>query len=187
MSDEDALDRARRCIVEHGPGVSLSVLSAAVGLSPPALVKRFGPKEQLVFRALLPAGPPAWLDTLARPPGPDPLGELVGALLELCQEFRAVGPALAALRMSPVAVERVFAEGQPGPAALARRRMARWLAAAGCAHDEDVLADALVGAAEARGFLTWVGPQLLAAGPDEAWARGLAALALRGAGATGPS
>ena len=178
ISDVDALALARACIVEHGPGVSLSVLSRAIGLSPPSLLKRFESKEQLVFQALLPTEPPQWVHTLAEPPGPEPVEQLAGVLLELCEGFEAVGPALAALRMSPVAVGRVFPPTKPGPAVAARRLMAQWLRAAGVKERVDTLADALVGAAEARGFLTWVGPQMVDDTASMSWARELAALAL---------
>lgn len=179
VSDRDALDRARACIVEHGPGVTLSVLSRAIGLSPPALIKRFASKEQLVFRALLPDGPPVWTAALA---GPLDEKTLASALRQMCAEFRQVGPALAALRMSPMAVSERFPPGGVGPAAAARRQMAAWLATSGH-RDCDVKADLLVGAAEARGFLTWVGPQMLetpgSTDSDEAWSEQLAAFALQ--------
>ncbi len=179
VSDRDALDRARPCIVEHGPGVSLAVLSRAIGLSPPALLKRFGSKEQLLFRALLPDRPPVWKTALT---GPLTEATLAVALQRMCAEFRRVGPALAALRMSPMEVARMFPSEALGPAAAARRQMATWLASAGCS-DCAVKADLLVGAAESRGFLTWVGPQMLADpesdASDTSWSERLAAFALR--------
>lgn len=178
VADTEALARARATILEHGPGVSLARLSAAVGLSPPALVKRFGSKEQLLFRALLPAEPPRWSEVLQAPPGPDPQGVLVEVLVELCETFVDVGPALAALRMSPVEVDRVFPPGEPGPSLRVRADLARWLTRAGVRGDVEALADAAVGAAEARGLLTWVAPQLVDGEATVDWATRLARVCL---------
>jgi AcrR family transcriptional regulator len=178
ISDVDALALARACIVEHGPGVSLAVLAKAVGLTPPALIRRFGSKERLLFRALLPSTPPRWRDTLLAPPGDEPVGVLTSVLVELCQDFQQVGPALAALRMSPVEVDHVFPPDQAGPAVLVRRAMARWLGEAGCGEPSEILADAVVGAAEARGYLAWIGPQMVDSRSDEDWAHRLATTVL---------
>jgi len=178
ITDERALSLARACIVEHGPGVSLAKLSKAVGLSPPALLKRFGSKERLLFRALLPSGPPAWWQTLAAEPGPDARAVLVDVLTELCDTFVDVGPALAALRMSTVDVDTVFPPDALAPPVRVRRMLATWLSRAGATGDTEALADAMVGAAEARGYLTWVGPQLVEGRSTREWAERMAALGL---------
>ncbi len=180
ISDDDLLERVRACILEHGPAVPLSVVSAAAGLSAPALLKRFGSKERLVFRALLPSGPPRWWDALVEAPTAEPHSQLAGALVAMCEDFSSVGPALAALRMSRLEVDRMFPPGRPGPAILARMRMADWLRRAGVGDGCEVLADAAVGAAEARGFLRWVGPQMVTPADDRVWAEALAEALLPG-------
>jgi AcrR family transcriptional regulator len=156
-------------LLEHGPDASLATLSRAVGLSPPALLKRFGSKQRLVFRALLPTGPPAWVSLLASPPGEQPAASLVALLCSLAAEFADVGPALAALRMSPTDVDEVFPPGASSPPLRLRARLGDWLGDAGVAH-APVRADALVGAAEARGFLRWVSPALVDDRDDTVWA-----------------
>ncbi len=168
------LAKAKASIVEHGPGVSLATLSRAIGLSPPALIKRFGSKERLLFRALLPAGRPRWADTLTEAPGDDPEAQLTDVLVELCEDFESVGPALAALRMSSLGTASIFPPNDPGPAVAVRRALASWLGRAGHPHPTAALADALVGAAEARGFLRWVGPQMIEPSDTRAWAERLA-------------
>lgn len=178
VSDAEALSATRACVVEQGPGVSLAVIAARVGLSAPALIKRFGSKEQLLFRALLPPEPPPWRRALARPPGDDPHAELADILAELARGFEAVGPALAALRMSGLDVGAVFPIDRPGPPVLVRALLARWLEGAGERGDCEALADAAVGAAEARGFLAWVGPQMIDDRPIERWAADLVAAVL---------
>lgn len=173
VSDAEAVARARHCIVEHGPGVTLAVLAKAVGLSPPAIIKRFGAKEHLVCRALLPPEPPRWPERLEANPADDAVEVLTEVLIELCEGFRSVGPAFAALRMSDLEVNEVFPGDEPGPPLVARGLLAAWLCRAGVGAEAVVLADAGVGAAEARGFLQWVGPQMVT-GTDRRWANLLA-------------
>lgn len=72
----------------------------------------------------------------------------------------------------------MFPPDQPTPARLARAQLATWLRATGVVDGVVPLADSLVGAAEARGFLRWIGAQMVDPTPDEAWALALAQLAL---------
>lgn len=180
VTDEEILEAARRCVLDHGPGVSLARISREVGLSSPAILQRFGTKDALVFRALLPRHPPATTRLLALPPPADIDVDavLVDLLAAIAEEFRQVGPALAALRMAPHAVPAVFPPDKAGPSVGARLRLARWLAAVERdselpTADEQRLADVLLGAAEARGFLAWVGPQMVSDASDRDWAVGV--------------
>ncbi len=58
VSDDDILVAARRCLLQQGAAVSLDTIAHCVGVSGPAVLKRFGTKEQLVTRALLSDAPP---------------------------------------------------------------------------------------------------------------------------------
>ena len=180
VTDTEILEVTRALLAEQGPGVSLATIGRALGVSAPALIKRFGSKEELVFRALLPPGPPVWREALERAPGADPRAELISLLGAREAEFFQVAPALAALRMSRIPVERVFPEGRPSPPVLARSLLADWLRRAGVAEPCEVRADALVGAVEARGFLRWVGPHMVGPEPVELWAAALVAVVLGG-------
>jgi len=178
VTDDAILEAARACVTEHGPGVSLSTIAARVGLSAPALLRRFDSKEDLVFRALLPPGPPAYVALLATPAAADSRQVLRTLLARTAAEFTHVGPALAALRMSPTPVDRVFPVDRPAPPVRARNDLAAWLAHA---HEHGQLtcpepaaaAELLLGAAEARGFFRWVGPRLVEPADDVAWAAAL--------------
>jgi len=174
ITDADALARARACIIEHGPGVSLAALSQAIGLSPPALVKRFGSKARLVFLALLPPRPLRWPGLLQEGSDRAPAQVLGDVLVTLCEDFVDVGPALAALRMSDVEVSEVFPLEECAPSLDVRRAIAMWLRGRGVRGDLAALADAAVGAAEARGLLLWLGPQFADDLPTHDWAARLA-------------
>lgn len=69
FSDEEILEAARRCFLEHGAQVSTSYIAKEIGLSQAALFKRFQTKENLLLHALAPPEEPEWMDQLRG--GPD--------------------------------------------------------------------------------------------------------------------
>jgi AcrR family transcriptional regulator len=52
ISDEDLLDIAKECFLEGGPQVPTRVIAEKVGISQPALFKRFKNKEELFMAAI---------------------------------------------------------------------------------------------------------------------------------------
>lgn len=167
FSDRQILDATLSCVTEHGPGVSLSVIGRRLGVSAGTLVKRFGSKEGLVFQALLPRERPDWAARLQSSASGQGRDVLVQVLVEVCESFDRVGPALAALRMTAHGTAAVFPPGAPGPPVRLRAAVAAHLRhheLVPC--DADVAADLLLGVVEARGFLGWVGPQMVAEAPD---------------------
>jgi AcrR family transcriptional regulator len=54
VTDEELLKIALECFLEHGANVSVQFIADKVGLSQPALFKRFGTKEELFLRAVAP-------------------------------------------------------------------------------------------------------------------------------------
>ena len=54
VSDEDVLAAARKVFLARGPGAPVSDIAARVGLSQPALFRRFGDKNEILRRALEP-------------------------------------------------------------------------------------------------------------------------------------
>ena len=69
VTDDKILGTARACFLSHGPAISTARIAEAVGLSQAALFKRFGSKQELMLRALMPPSEPAWLDHVRN--GPD--------------------------------------------------------------------------------------------------------------------
>lgn len=54
FTDDELLDGARKCFIEHGPGVSTNHIADEIGVSQATLFKRFGTKQQLMVAALAP-------------------------------------------------------------------------------------------------------------------------------------
>src|ERR671927_1546002 len=93
LSDEALLATARRCFLEHGPGVSTQVIARELGVSQPALFKRFATKDALLHAALAPARAD-WPRLVEEPPGEGDVREqLVAIALELSSFFERLVPA----------------------------------------------------------------------------------------------
>lgn len=61
ISDEQILTTMCSCVLSHGPQVSLDLVAKELGVTGPALLKRFGTREELMLRALRPPEVPAFL------------------------------------------------------------------------------------------------------------------------------
>ena len=167
VSDEAILDAAQACLLAYGPSVSVSVIGKRVGISGPAVLKRFGSKENLVTRALLSEAPP----DLSQGPKPGPLQpQLVAVLLHIERLLLKAAPKLATLRAGGVVASRWVAKPHPH---VARCNLCAWLKQARRSHnltyaDLETVADLLISLVEARGFLGWVEPTWVDAG--DKWA-----------------
>jgi AcrR family transcriptional regulator len=155
-TDEQILCEARACFLEHGPGVSTSVIAGRLGISHAVLFQRFGSKEGLMRAALLPTTEPAWI-TRAKA-GPD-AREGRAQLVELAEEiyafFETIVPCVAVMRAAGVPLEAKRPEELPP--VRARRELAAWFDRAAKrglirASKPELAADLLLGALHFRPF-----------------------------------
>ncbi|HEY7446129.1 MAG TPA: helix-turn-helix domain-containing protein [Vicinamibacterales bacterium] len=167
VTDEDIIDAARNCLLAVGPSVTVAAIGERIGITGPAVLKRFGSKENLVARALLSEPPP----DLSHGPDPGPLrAQLVETLLHIERLLLGAAPKLATLRAGGVKASQWLDKPHPRKA---RESLRGWLVKArkthGLSHpDLDAAADLLISLVEARGFLSWVEPTWVETGDD--WA-----------------
>lgn len=167
VSDEAILEAARACLLTHGPGVSVATIARQLGVTGPALLKRFGSKDRLVAMALLSEEPP----DLSTGPTPGPLRpQLVAILLRTERRVLNAVPRLATMRAGGVRASQWLDRPYP---LRARQNLHAWLQKARETHglehpDLAAAADLLVSLVEAREFLAWVEPSW--AKPGRTWA-----------------
>ena len=128
VSNEEILEIARSCFLEHGPGVSTTVIAEQVGLSQASLFKRFGTKKSLMMAALRPPDSLPWMPILEAGPGPEPLSEQLVSIGVLMSTFlRQLVPCLSILRASGVDQRGLLDrfEGPPPPV-LTVRALQAW-------------------------------------------------------------
>jgi len=127
ITDEQILDKARACFLEHGAGLSTTVIAEKLGISHGVLFQRFGTKEQLLRAALLPGPEQPWME-LARS-GPDDrdvsiqLGELAMAI---SAHLERIVPCLAVLRSAGLHPDMGTERSEDLPPVRARREVAAW-------------------------------------------------------------
>ena len=159
VTDEEILGVARRCALEHGPRVSLDVVAHGLGVSAPALLKRFGNRDALLLAALRPNDDPAWLRELAEGPDRRPLRQQLEELFtRVLDAFAADVPCMMALRESGIPFESVFEPGTTPLPVRGIRAVASWIERAReaglvCGEESETAAAAMIGALQGHVFL----------------------------------
>jgi AcrR family transcriptional regulator len=173
--DEDILEVARACFIEHGASVSTEVIAARLGVSGPALLKRFGSKRELLKAAFLVGKFPPWLPLVEA--GPDGR-ELRGQLLEIARTvdafFRQIVPAIAVLREAGITPEEWKINGKEAPPARTHDVMKGWFRKAqeqGRLREGDpgVMAGVFLAGMQHRYFLAHVTGQSVPPQDEDPW------------------
>lgn len=87
MTDEELLKIALECFLEHGSNVSAQTIADRVGISQPALFKRFGTKEELFLQAVIPPENIPVIEWIDACPTTGPLRPQLVQLLEKVSEM----------------------------------------------------------------------------------------------------
>jgi AcrR family transcriptional regulator len=128
VTDQAILNAARHCAVERGPAVSLDVIAGRVGLTSPALLKRFGSRQELMIAALRPSDPPAWVLDLAHGPDDRPLDQQLRVLIDQVLDFlSSETPCMTALSESGFQVNDIFERGEAPPPLRSIWALSSWL------------------------------------------------------------
>jgi AcrR family transcriptional regulator len=158
-TNEEILEAARECLLEHGPGVSTTLIAERAGISQASLFQRFGSKEELTISALIPFERPPWADEVEAGPGKGTLRAELEALVERLWKFmHEITPRFTMLRASGIPPERFIRRFRVPPPVHARRALAEWFTRAdgtGLARvpNPEHMAMALMGALHGRAAL----------------------------------
>ncbi|WNG53438.1 TetR/AcrR family transcriptional regulator [Archangium gephyra] len=174
--DEEILAAARACFIEHGASVNTEVIAARLGVSGPALLKRFGTKRELLKAAFSVGQAPPWLPMVEE--GPDER-ELTVQVREVAGTidafFREVVPAFAVLREAGLTPEELRGEDKQVPApARASLAMAGWFRRAQeqgrlRGGDANVMASLFLAGIQHRYFLAHVTNQSVPTEAEDPW------------------
>ncbi|MCB9705382.1 MAG: TetR/AcrR family transcriptional regulator [Myxococcales bacterium] len=130
-TDAEILEVARACFLEHGAGVSTTVIAERLGISHGVLFQRFGTKQQLLLAALLPSPAQPWLALVrAGPDERDVRAQLFELAEEISDYLERIVPALAVLRSAGHPEESAAERREDLPPLRARREVAAWFARA---------------------------------------------------------
>ena len=127
FTDLELLQTARRCFLEHGPGVSTGVIAEELGVSQAALFKRFKTKEALMREALAPGDRPPWIDEVEAGPDARPVPVQLREVVERIDSYFAqMLPCIAVLRAAGLGPVDVLREREVPPPVLAHRALTGW-------------------------------------------------------------
>lgn len=159
VSDEEILGEVRRAVREQGPHVSLDHVAERLGVTTPALFRRFRSRTDLMIAALRPAERPPFLEHLEAEPDGRPIAEQLVELLTRIGSFLADAlPCVSALRESGIPFAQIHASWHEPPPLTTARALAGWLERArarGLIAVDDAAATAtmMLGAMQAPIFL----------------------------------
>lgn len=127
ISDEQMLQQTREAVLAHGPRVSLDVVAGKLGVTQPALLKRFGTRQALLLKALMPPQDASFLALLEQ--GPDDrrlevqLRQIFVAMLEF---YESSVPCMLALRESGIGHDQIFSDLRKAPPFRALELWGKW-------------------------------------------------------------
>jgi AcrR family transcriptional regulator len=184
VSDDEVLEAVRRAVLELGPQVSIDHVAERLGITGPALFRRFGSRERMLVAALAPADPPFLRQLEAGPDDRPVFDQLVEIFDEIGRWVASSLPCVTALRESGITFEQLGWDEDPPPLKMALA-LRGWLERAhrrGLLHMEsaDVVATAMLGAIQAPVFLRHVVKSTVSSSETAAFAENFARLFLRG-------
>ena len=127
ISDQQILETALGCFLEHGPGVSTDVIANELGVSPQALFKRFHSKQELMLAAVVPPSQAPWIPLVESGPDDRPLAEQLTEILnEIAVFFVDIARRINVLRWSGVDFKEALARFDEPPPLVDIRVLAGW-------------------------------------------------------------
>lgn len=131
MSDKELLEIALECFLEYGSSVSAQTIADRVGISQPALFKRFGTKEELFLQAVIPPEDYPVIEWIDAGPTAGPLQPQLGELLEKVAEMLAgVMPRVQLLREARIPAGTAMSRYKAPPPVQLIQSIARFIESA---------------------------------------------------------
>lgn len=162
ISNEQIIEAARASIYQHGPHVSTDIIAKELGVSSPALLKRFGSKEDLIVTALAPPEHPPFLEAIEQGPNESPLdAQLVSLTEEITSWLRSMMPRFAALRTSGLMARVLQDNYDTPPLVRTLEALTGWFARAarlGLVNDSapETMASMMLGSIHIQIFMTFM-------------------------------
>jgi AcrR family transcriptional regulator len=158
VSDEQILESMRQHVLMHGVQVSLDVVAADLGVTAPALLKRFGSRQALLVAALRSRITAEWVEAVNAGPTTGPLAkQLADLFAHISAYMHEAVPCVMALRESGLPREACFPDPRQHERGLLAVR--DWLERARgaglvAASELDAAAYAIIGALQTRAFFS---------------------------------
>lgn len=178
ITDEQILGTMRSSVLEHGPAVSLDLVAEKLGVTGPALLKRFGSRQNLMIEALKPPEVPAWVEQHRALDGRPLHAQLESLFTDIWEFFSEAVPCVMALRESGIDDQLWQKAVGPGPLR-GLTALVKWLELARTeglidTDDLETAAYTMLGALHMRTITTHITRQSMATRHHRHHLRGLA-------------
>jgi AcrR family transcriptional regulator len=128
ISDDEIRSAVRKGVLEQGPQVSLELIADRLGVTTPALFKRFGSRNALLLSALALPEHPRFIELLEQGPDDRPFETQLHEIIEAHMQFLdECWPCMAALRESGIPKEQLKELLGKGPLLKAVHLFTAWL------------------------------------------------------------
>lgn len=178
ITDEQILGTMRSSVLEHGPAVSLDLVAEKLGVTGPALLKRFGSRQKLMIEALKPPEIPTWVALHRELDGRSLESQLESLFTHMWEFLSEAVPCVMALRESGIDDHLLQKAVGPGPLR-GLNALVKWLELARAASliasdDVETAAYTMMGALHMRTITTHLTRQSMATRHHRHHLRGLA-------------
>ena len=159
VTDQKIIDAARDIFINHGTKASVQLIADRVGLSQPAIFKRFGTKKKLIIRALKPQKKPEWFTYIDKGPTEEPIeNQLVFLGEEILQFFNLMHPIIKIIQTSGINKEEFLSHKDKPLPIVAKEKVTGWFDRAAkmklvSTNNADITASIFLGAIELESFL----------------------------------
>jgi hypothetical protein len=128
-SDDEILSVARKVFFEKGTNASVQMIADEVGLSQPALFKRFGTKKELIRNALCDAPTPPWFKLVEKSPDDRQIKEqLKEIIIGIHTFFNTLHPIFKMMQSSGINPRELLQNGENKPLPeIGRDKLTKWL------------------------------------------------------------
>ena len=128
ISDDQILQTARECFLQHGPSVATEVIAEKLGVSAQALYKRFHSKNDLMIAAMAPSDQADWIPVVEAGPDERPLAEQLEQILyQLAEFFVDISRRMSVLRFSGIDFKQLLEGYEEAPPLRDIRVLSGWL------------------------------------------------------------
>lgn len=128
VTDEQILKIARKVFLENGPQASVEVIAKKLGLSQPALFKRFGTKRNLIIQAMQMPKNIAWFRTVEDGPDDRPFNDQLKEITENISRFlKTIQPVIQFISMTDISPIELMPKGEMPPPLKGLHKLTNWL------------------------------------------------------------
>lgn len=128
VTDEEILSVARKVFLENGPQASVEMIAKELGLSQPALFKRFGTKRNLMIKSLQPPKETEWFKIVDNGPDERPFPEQLSEVMEgIGQILKNIQPVMQIVQMTDITPRELMSGMDEPPPVKGLRKLSAWL------------------------------------------------------------